>query len=61
MRRLGFSQARWLLIVAAAVLVIAAVVRAVVVAQSDADLLRAPDKAAVAIPWTLIVSPETWW
>lgn len=47
MRRLGFSQARWLLIVAAAVLVIAAVVRAVVVAQSDADLLRAPDKAAV--------------
>ena len=47
MRRPASSQARWLLLVAAAVFVIAALVRAVALARSGADQLRAPDSAAV--------------
>ena len=47
MARIGSAQVKWLLVVAAAVLVIAGVVRAIATARTDADLLRAPDSAAV--------------
>jgi hypothetical protein len=59
MRRPGFSNVRWLLLFAAAVLVIAAIVRAVALARTDAELLRAPDSAAVDALAGVTARPDT--
>ena len=55
----GIANARWLLITAAAVLVIAGVVRAIATARSDADLFRAPDSAAVDALAGVTARPDT--
>ena len=59
MGRPGFSQYKWLIVLAAAVLVIAALVRAVALARSEADLLAAPDSAAIDALAGVAAAPDT--